>query len=136
MHTTSLMPSVMAVKNLDTLPRTALTRFLHQEYHTTMADPVQGTDTPTNGGTDYSPIMAQGIGDISEDHSTTSIPSTIEATLLKDISCSHSSHHSSSCCPSANGHSCYPLCQDTSRLSCTPSHTCHFPHRHHSHHST
>ena len=31
--TTALMPSVMAVINLATLPRTAPTRFLHQEHH-------------------------------------------------------------------------------------------------------
>ena len=36
------LSSVMAVMNLATLPRTAPTRFLHQEHHATMEDLVQG----------------------------------------------------------------------------------------------
>ena len=36
--TTALMPDVMAVLILATLPRAALTRFFHQEHHTTMTD--------------------------------------------------------------------------------------------------
>ena len=39
---TALMLGVMAVMNLAIFPRTALTRFLHQEHHGTMADLVQG----------------------------------------------------------------------------------------------
>ena len=60
----ALMPSVMAVMNLTTLPRTAPTRFLHQECHATMADLIQGIDTLTTRGTDHTPIMAPDIGDI------------------------------------------------------------------------
>ena len=67
--TTALMPSVMAVINLATLPRTVPTRILHQEHHATMADLVQGIDTPTTRGTDYTPIMVPDIGDITADHS-------------------------------------------------------------------
>ena len=36
--TTALMPSVMAVMNLGTLPTTVPTKFLHQEHHATMED--------------------------------------------------------------------------------------------------
>ena len=62
------MPSIIAVINLDTLPRTAPTRFLHQEHHTTMEDLVQGIKTPTTRGTDHIPIMVPDIGDITADH--------------------------------------------------------------------
>ena len=58
---TALMPSVMAVMNLATLPRTAPTRFLHQEHHATMADLVQGIDTPKTGGIGHTPIMVPDI---------------------------------------------------------------------------
>ena len=44
---TALMPSVMAVMNLVTLSRTNPTRFLHQECYATMADFIQGINTPT-----------------------------------------------------------------------------------------
>ena len=72
--TTALMPSVMAVMNLAILPRTALTRFLHQECHATIADLIQGIDIPTTGGTDHTPVMAPDIGDSSAGHSPTCVP--------------------------------------------------------------
>ena len=59
-----LMLSVMAAMNLATLPRTAPTRFLHQEHHTTMADLAEGIDAPTTRGIDHTPIMVQDVGDI------------------------------------------------------------------------
>ena len=40
----ALMPSVKAVMNLATLPRTVPTRFLHQECYATMADFIQGIE--------------------------------------------------------------------------------------------
>ena len=57
------------------------------------------------------------------------------SSLRRHTSCSTSSHCSSSCCPSADGPCCYPLHCDTNRHCCTPSCTCHFSCRHHSHHS-
>ena len=66
---TAPVPSVVAVMNLATLPRTVPTRFLHQEHHATTADLNQGIDTPTTGGTDHTPIMVLNIGNITADHS-------------------------------------------------------------------
>ena len=43
-----MMPSVMAVKNLATLSRSAPTRLLHQQHHVTTEDLTQGTDTQHN----------------------------------------------------------------------------------------
>ena len=80
--TTALMPSVMAVMNLATLPRTALTRFLHQEHHATMADVIQCINTSTTRGTDHTPIMVPDIGDISAGNSHTLIPNATEAAVL------------------------------------------------------
>ena len=71
--TTALMPSVMAVMNLDTLYRTVPTRFLHQEHHASKTDLIQGINTPTIEGTDHTPIMVPDIGDISEGHSPPTI---------------------------------------------------------------
>ena len=42
-------------------------------------------NTPTTGGTDYTPIMAPDIGDISAGHSPTPVPTLIEAAVLEDI---------------------------------------------------
>ena len=80
---TSLMPSVMAVMNLTTLPRTALTRFLQQEHPTTKKDLIQGIDTSTTRGAYHIPIMVRDIGDISADHSPTLILTMTEATVLE-----------------------------------------------------
>ena len=76
---TVLMPSVIAVINLATLPRTAPTRFLHQEHHTTLEYLTQGINTPTTGETDPTPIIVPAIGDITVDHSPTPIHTTTEA---------------------------------------------------------
>ena len=46
------------------------------------------------------------------------------------------SHHSSLCCPSANGCPCHPSCCDNNRYSFTPFHTCHLSCRNHSCHFT
>ena len=81
--TTALMPTVIAVMNLTTLPRNVPTRFLHQECHTTIADLIQGIDASTTGGTDHTPIMAPDIGDISAGHSPTHIPTMTEAAVLE-----------------------------------------------------
>ena len=81
--TTAPMPSVMAVMNLATLPRTAPTRFLHQECHATMADLAQGINTPKTRGTDHTPIMAPDIGNIIADHCPTPIHTMTEAAALE-----------------------------------------------------
>ena len=65
------------------LPRTALTRFLHQELHTTTEELIQGIDTPTTRGTDYTPIMVPDIGNISAGHSPTPIYTMTEAATLE-----------------------------------------------------
>ena len=70
---TVLMPSVMGVMNLATLPRTAPTRFLYQECHATMADLIQGINKPTAKGTDHTLFMVLDIKDISAGHSPTPI---------------------------------------------------------------
>ena len=80
---TALMPSVMAVMNLATLPRVAPTRFLHQEHLTIMEDLIQGIDTPTTGWTDHTPIMVSGIGDITADHSPTTVHTVTEVAALE-----------------------------------------------------
>ena len=77
---TALIPSVMAVMNLATLPRTSLTRFLHQEHHVTMADLIQGINISTTGGTDHTPIM---VPDISAGNIPTLIPTAAKADVLE-----------------------------------------------------
>ena len=84
---TALMSSVMAVMNLATLPRTAPTRFLHKEHNTTMADLIQGINTPTNRGTDHTPTMVPYIGDITADHSPIPIHTMTEAAALEGTPC-------------------------------------------------
>ena len=81
--TTALMPSVMAVMNLVTLPRTAPTRFFHQEHHATMEYLTQGINTPTTSVADHTPIMVPDIGDITADHSPAPIYTTTEAATLE-----------------------------------------------------
>ena len=73
----------MAGMNLATLPRTAPTRFFHQEHHATMADLIQDIDTPTTAGTDHTPIMVPDIGDITSDHSPTPIYTLTKAAALE-----------------------------------------------------
>ena len=84
---TALMPSVMAVKNLAPLPRTYPTRFLHQEFHTTMADLIQDINTSTTRGTDHTPIMTPDVADISAGHSPAPIPTTTQAAVLEGTPC-------------------------------------------------
>ena len=124
------MPTVLAVINLATLPRTAPTRFLHQECHTTTAGLAQGIDTPTTEGTDHTPTMAPDIGHISADLSLA--PITTSSSFRRHTAHSSSSHHSSSCYPSADGCSHHLSCHDTKRHSHIPSCTCHFSNRCHS----
>ena len=70
------MCSVTAVMNLVTLHRTAQTRFLPQEHHTTKTDLIQGIDIPTSKGKDHiPPIMVPDMGDISANHNPTTISS-------------------------------------------------------------
>ena len=71
---TALMPSVMVVINVATLPRTAPARFLQQDHYATIADLTQGINRSTTRGTDHTPIIALDIGDISAGHSPTPFP--------------------------------------------------------------
>ena len=80
---TVLMPSVMAVMNLDTLHRTSPTRLLHQECHATMADFIQGIDTLATRGIDHTPIMAPDIGYFSAGHNPAPTTTVTEATGLE-----------------------------------------------------
>ena len=80
---TVLMPSVMAVINLVTLPRTAPTRFLHQEHHANTEDLIQSIDTPSTGETDHTPIRVPNIGDSTTDHSPTPVHTIKEAAALE-----------------------------------------------------
>ena len=90
--TTALKPSVMAVMNLAILPRTASTKFLYQEHHTTKEDFIQGINTPTTRETDHTPIMVPDIGDIRADHSPAPIHTATKAapcTLLPATTADH-----------------------------------------------
>ena len=80
--TTALMPSVMTVANLATLPRTVPTKFLHQEHHTTMTDLVWGTITNTARGTDHTPIMVPDLGDDTADCSHIPIHAMTKVAVL------------------------------------------------------
>ena len=80
---TTKMPSVITMMNLVILPRTASTRFLHQEHYVTKMDLVQGINTPPIKGTDHTPIMVPCIGDISADHSPAAVPTMTEAAVLE-----------------------------------------------------
>ena len=79
--TTALMMCAMAVMNLDTWLRAPPTRFLHQECHANMEDLIQGINTPTSSGTNYTPIMAPDIGDITAGHNPIPIPTMTKATV-------------------------------------------------------
>ena len=81
---TALMPSVMAVMNLVTLPRTARTKFLHQEHCATMADLITGIITTTTRGTDHTPIMVTDIGDVIADHSPSHVHTMTEVAVLEE----------------------------------------------------
>ena len=113
-----------------TLPRTAPTKFLHQEHHTTTADPVQGIITTTTGGIDNTPSMVPDIGDDTTDCSHTPIHAMTEVTVLEGTL-----------------HTLLPATATTQatlqlmdalitlHAIATPHpHTCHFSHRHHSCH--
>ena len=80
---TALMPSVMAMMNLATFPRTAPTRFLHQEHHVTTEDLAQGINTTTIRGTDHTPILVSDIGDIIADHSPAPVHTVVEVAALE-----------------------------------------------------
>ena len=85
--TTALIPSVIAVMNLAILPRTASTRFLHQEHYATIADLIQGINTSTTEGTYHTPVMVPDIGDISVGHSPTLVPTATDAAVLEGTPC-------------------------------------------------
>ena len=88
---TALMSSVITVVNLATLHRTAPTRFLPQEHHTTKTDLIQDIDIPTSEGTDHTPlIMVPDMGDISSGHSPAAIPTATEAAVSEGTP--HSPH--------------------------------------------
>ena len=88
---TALMSSAIAVMNLATLHRTAPTRFLPQEHHTTETDLVQGINILTPKGTDHTLfIMVPGMGDISAGSSPISIPTMTEAAVSEGTS--HAPH--------------------------------------------
>ena len=78
-----LMPIVIDVMNLAILPRTAPTSFLHQENNATMEDFIQGINAPTTRGMEHTPIMFPDKGDITADHSLTSIHTMTEAAALE-----------------------------------------------------
>ena len=81
--TTAMMLSVMAVMDLATLPRTAPTRFLHQEHHAITEDLTQGINTLTTGGTAHTPIMVPDIEDITAAHIPASIHIATEVAALE-----------------------------------------------------
>ena len=68
-------------------------------------------------------------------HSPALVHTVTEPATLEGASHT-SSHHSSLCHPSADGHSEYPSNHNNNRHSHTLSHTHHFSHRGHSHYST
>ena len=129
--TTALLPSVMAVMNLATLYRTVPTRFLSHEHSTIKTDLIQGINIPTPKGTDCTPpIMVPDMGDISVGHYSHCDRSS---SFSRHTSHSFSSHHSTSCCPLANGCLHHHSCHDTSGHSHTQSHTHHFSNTHSCH---
>ena len=132
--TTVLMPSAIALMNVTILCRTAPTRFLPQEHHTTKIDLVQGIDTPTAQGTGHTSIMVPDISARSQSHCHSQ--NYRSSSFGRHDICSSSSHYSSLCCHLVDGYLHLHLCHDTNRHSWTPSHTCHFCHRCHSHHPT
>ena len=82
------------------------------------------------------PTMGTDMRDISAYHNhTAGPPATGAAAITEGTLCSQSSHHSSSCCPSAHGCPCwYSHHHACHRHNCTPSQTCHFSHQCHSCH--
>ena len=80
---TALMPNIMAVMNLVTLPKAAPTKFLHQEHHATTADLIQGIITTTTIGTDHTPIMVPHIGDDTADHRHAPIQVSTKVAVLE-----------------------------------------------------
>ena len=75
--------------------------------------------------------MVPDIRDITADQSCPHLHCDRSHNFRRNTLGSSSSHHTSSCHSSANG--CF--CCDNNRHSCTPSPTCHFSCRCHSHHS-
>ena len=84
---TALKPSVRAVMNLATLPRTAPTKLPHQEDHATTADLIWGIITTTTRGTHHNPIMVWDIEDVTADHSPTPIHTTTELAVSEGTPC-------------------------------------------------
>ena len=62
------------------------TRFFYQEYYVTMADHVQGINTPTTRGTDHTTIKALDIGVTTADHIPTTVHNMTEAAALEGTS--------------------------------------------------
>ena len=85
--TTALMCSVTTAKNLATLPKTALTKCLHQEYLITGTGGVPGCIMTTTIETDHSPLTTDTATEdalTSYDHTTD--PTTTEAlATIKDM---------------------------------------------------
>ena len=79
------MHSVTAVMILATLHKTAPTRFLPQEHHSTKTGLVPGHNTPTHKGTDHTPpTRGRDMGDISAGHNHANIPTVTGAAALTD----------------------------------------------------
>ena len=89
-------------------------------------------------GTDHTPpIMVPGHGrHFSRSQSLCHSHCNRSSSFRRHTLHSSSSHCSSLHCPLASGCPHHHSYHDTNWHSCTPSHTCHFSHRHHSCHST
>ena len=108
MGTTSLIPGVMAGVNLAFMPRTALTKFLHQEYNTTIEDLFQGIGSPHNWrGRSHSYYGSRHRKHYSRSQSHPHLHHDRSHNFRRDTLHSSSSHQSSPCHPSASG--CSPV---------------------------
>ena len=75
-----------------TLHRTAPTRLLHHEYHTTKTGLIQGNDIPTPKGTDHTPhTMDTDMGNIATDHNHATVP-TVTGTAAVPEGTHHGPH--------------------------------------------
>ena len=82
---TPLIHSVTAAMNSATLHKTAQTRFLPWEHHTTNRGLIQGNDTPPPKGTDHTPAtMDTDMGDISTNHNHTTISTMTGAVAVPE----------------------------------------------------
>ena len=121
---TALIPSVMPVMKLATLPGTVPTRFLHQKCHARCHSRHWCTHNWRDRSHSYYGPRHR------RQYSRSQFCPCSHCNRSSSIR-RHTSHSSSSCCgsfcpPSASGCSCYPFSHDTNRQNHTPSCTCHF----------